>query len=212
MTTAYLKSGERLREARKDYQDLRAILRRVPADVWVPAARDLSQAELLEMATSCEVRFDFPSVEEDLVLTQDDFKRVALTDGEIQRVVETIESEKAELSRRLREILEATTGEPSPERTPQEYLDRLERAVGLATTESVRARLLRQRAGLPSRPLGRGPLERAYEAMMNAGDGLEERLGATIGAERALQLRNAHHGWPGRYWSWMDGCEDGMPD
>jgi len=158
--------------------------------------------ELDDMAKRCEVRFDMPSVAEDEApeVTDEASAAMSLSKQERALIDRTLVDLHAELRDFAQRAAGATLGNPRPP-SLEELLTELQAdpAKGFA---QARERLAAERAGAKAPSAGAPPSagERLLRLWANMGDDFEDRLAATLGKDRAHELRvSTHATWMNRF-------------
>jgi hypothetical protein len=164
-----------------------------------------SHEELLEMAKSCKLRWDEPSLRQrssskpsPKVLAE-----LGMTEDEAEVVAEVHQDFVPKALEQLRAIYVAATGDVdssrvlAPDALKQEILDK-------STEDSIKRafqRVAQERAGLATPPAdttGMTPAERLVRFNTGLGDAYERALADKLGASRARELRSKSDGWSSR--------------
>jgi hypothetical protein len=169
---------------------------------WLEPSRE----ELLEMARSCKLRWDEPSLRQRSVNkpTPEQLKQLNMTEEEAEVLFEVHQAFTTETLAQLRAIYVAATGDEegarvmSPEAMKQEVFDK---SPGDATKLAYQ-RVSQERAGLAAPPADTSaltPVERLVRFSTGLGDAYERALATKLGATRARELRRLNGGWGERH-------------
>jgi hypothetical protein len=177
-----------------------------------PRYLEADQKLLDEWAGLCRVRADVPPFDLDGDLDAIDAaadqldllgaERVAFRDAALELIAADVAL--------LREIYVAATGDADGAAAldAEAMAEQVLQTGSLGEDARLRAALSQERAGHATPPTDRDamtPFEELYRVTVAAGDDLERRLAARLGADRAHELRARFGGWPGTDFDWF-GC------
>jgi hypothetical protein len=169
---------------------------------WLEPSRE----ELLEMAKSCKLRWDEPSLRQRAVNmpTPEQRRELNMTEDEAEVLLEVHQAFITDALEQLRAIYVAATGDVdgsrvmAPEALKQEILDKSPEDVVRVAFQ----RVSRERAGLAAPPVdtqGLTPAERLVRFSTGLGDAYERALASKLGEARARELRKLNGGWSSRH-------------
>jgi hypothetical protein len=169
---------------------------------WLEPSRE----ELLEMARTCKLRWDEPSLRQRVVNkpTPEQLQQMNMTEEEAEVLYEVHQAFLTEALAQLRAIYVAATGDEdgarvmAPDAMKQEILDK---SPGDATKLAFQ-RVAQERAGLAAPPADTSaltPVERLVRFNTGLGDAYERALAERLGATRARDLRKLNGGWGSRH-------------
>ena len=163
----------------------------------------LSHDELRRLAENCEVRMDQPGAMPEKLANE-----LRLTEPERRAYEDALTEVRAQVSRETDAILRPLMTGRDPrsidfeERLKILFASRLEEDPGLMR------KIAAERAGMRPAPddnARMSPYERWERLRASAGDRMEVALASRIGGPRAVEIRAARNGWPGRK-IWYQGC------
>ncbi|HMG23406.1 MAG TPA: hypothetical protein VK607_18860 [Kofleriaceae bacterium] len=172
---------------------------------------DLSQEELAEMATRCEIRFDIPGYGlEPRTMTDKLAQAEQLSSSDRAVYDRAVRKESERYMTALRALhRELTGGDGGDALDAHALMIEIIQKSPHSDAIEARRRLSGERAGLAAPPAdtqGQTVVERLFRLQSAAGDTLERVLATELGPEKAHQIREA--GWAGSDTSVIHSCED----
>jgi hypothetical protein len=168
---------------------------------------DPSKDELQALAKECRLKWDAPSIGlQPQTMGPKRASEVGLSDQERAELNRVNADENQRVLAQLRILYIEVTGDRAgaDSLTPEALENEIMAKSPDGVVQQVFQKLSHERAGLQAPPAdatGESPAERMMRMMTTLGDDLEQRLGATIGPDRARQLRSEGAGWGGRHQS-----------
>jgi hypothetical protein len=198
-------SYEQLLATNRALQAQNARLERDAGERGAPRAYDLSAGELEQMAATCELRWDIPSLTMNpTTLSDGEVAKLSLTGSERTIIDRAFAEAHARLVGEVRQTYAALTGDDNPgSMSPEAMYAEVVDKVPEGELQVMFQRLARERAGLAPGPTTASisPLERMFRALTTGGDRLENDLAAALDAQLARAVRDLNGGWSSKFGS-----------
>jgi hypothetical protein len=205
-----LSLSKQKRALEQEVAGLRAELSKAKGEKRHVPMYDIPQEELVQMAESCELRWDVPGIGgQPQALEPEDLEKLEASGDEGEVIDRLMAESQAHLLEEVKRAYTAITGD---ENTGSMAGEAMFAEIRDKTTKAEMKRLYqtlaRERAGLQPRPPEGSPMtpvERLYRVLTSEGDRLEQAMAAELGAEVARRARDLHQGWGDRFKS-SHGC------
>jgi hypothetical protein len=174
-----------------------------------PRTYDLGAGELERMATTCELRWDIPSLTmKPSTLPDDVVAKLALSGPERTTINRAFAAAHARLVDEVRRTYAALTGDDNPgSMSPEAMYAEIVDKVPESELQTIFQRLAHERAGLVPTPTTAptSSVENMFRTLTMEGNRLEDELAAALDPQLARSLRDLNGGWSSKFSS-SHGC------